>query len=110
MSYIPEYHENYYNVEGTAYNQGKVGIGTFKPIELLHVSGGNMRLDGTGYIDGDLNVSGNLNVYGESTMAYTATVAAEDKNLELNVKTMFLHLIGRKFIFHLLPPETSFGV
>lgn len=87
MSYIPEYHENYYNVEGTAYNQGKVGIGTFKPIELLHVSGGNMRLDGTGYIDGDLNVSGNLNVYGESTIAYTATVAAEDKNLELNVKT-----------------------
>lgn len=87
MSYIPEYHENYYNVEGTAYNQGKVGIGTFKPIELLHVSGGNIRVDGTGYIDGDFNISGNLNVYGDSTMAYTATVAAEDKNLELNVKT-----------------------
>ena len=87
MSYIPEYHENYYNVEGTAYNQGKVGIGTFKPIELLHVSGGNMRVDGTGYVNGDMNISGNLNVYGESTMAYTATVAAEDKNLELNVKT-----------------------
>ena len=87
MSYIPEYHENYYNVEGTAYNQGKIGIGTFKPIELLHVSGGNIRVDGTGYIDGDLNVTGNLNVYGESTIGYTETVAAEDKNIELNVKT-----------------------
>jgi hypothetical protein len=87
MSYIPEYHENYYNVEGTAYNQGKIGIGTFKPVDLLHVSGGNIRVDGSGFVNGDFNITGNLNVYGESTIGYTETVAAEDKNIELNVKT-----------------------
>jgi hypothetical protein len=73
MSYIPEYHENYYRVEGTAYNQGKIGIGTINPVQLLHVSGGNIRLDGSGYINGDFSITGNLNVYtnaniGDSTV------------------------------------------
>jgi len=87
MSYIPEYHENYYRVEGTAYNQGKIGIGTINPVQLLHVSGGNFRLDGTGYVNGDLNVTGNLNVYGTSAQFAVSQVIAEDKNLELNVAT-----------------------
>jgi hypothetical protein len=87
MSYIPEYHENYYRVEGTAYNQGKIGIGTINPVQLLHVSGGNFRLDGTGYVNGDLNVTGNLNVYGTTAQFAVSQVIAEDKNLELNVLT-----------------------
>jgi len=87
MSYIPEYHENYYRVEGTAYNQGKIGIGTINPVQLLHVSGGNFRLDGTGYVNGDLNVTGNLNVYGTTAQFAVSQVIAEDKNLELNVAT-----------------------
>jgi hypothetical protein len=87
MSYIPEYHENYYRVEGTAYNQGKIGIGTINPVQLLHVSGGNFRLDGTGYVNGDLNVTGNLNVYGTTAQFAVSQVIAEDKNLELNVQT-----------------------
>ena len=87
MSYIPEYHENYYRVEGTAYNQGKIGIGTINPVQLLHVSGGNIRVDGTGYVNGDLNVTGNLNVYGTAAQFAVSQVIAEDKNLELNVAT-----------------------
>jgi hypothetical protein len=87
MSYIPEYHENYYRVEGTAFNQGKIGIGTINPVQLLHVSGGNFRLDGTGYVNGDLNVTGNLNVYGTTAQFAVSQVIAEDKNLELNVQT-----------------------
>jgi hypothetical protein len=87
MSYIPEYHENYYRVEGTAYNQGKIGIGTINPVQLLHVSGGNIRVDGTGYINGDLNVTGNLNVYGTTAQFAISQVIAEDKSLELNVAT-----------------------
>jgi hypothetical protein len=87
MSYIPEYHENYYRVEGTAYNQGKIGIGTINPVQLLHVSGGNIRVDGTGYINGDLNVTGNLNVYGTTAQFAVSQVIAEDKSLELNVAT-----------------------
>ena len=87
MSYIPEYHENYYRVEGTAYNQGKIGIGTINPVQLLHVSGGNFRVDGTGYINGDLNVTGNLNVYGIAAQFATQQVIAEDSNIELNVLT-----------------------
>ena len=87
MSYIPEYHENYYRVEGTAYNQGKIGIGTINPVQLLHVSGGNFRVDGTGYVNGDLNVTGNLNVYGTTAQFAVSQVIAEDKNLELNVLT-----------------------
>lgn len=87
MSYIPEYHENYYRVEGTAYNQGKIGIGTVNPSQLLHVSGGNIRVDGTGYINGDLNVSGNLNVYGTSAQFAVSQIIAEDKSIELNVST-----------------------
>jgi hypothetical protein len=87
MSYIPEYHENYYRVEGTAFNQGKIGIGTINPVQLLHVSGGNIRVDGTGYINGDLNVTGNLNVYGTTAQFAVSQVIAEDKSLELNVAT-----------------------
>lgn len=87
MSYIPEYHENYYRVEGTAYNQGKIGIGTINPVQLLHVSGGNFRLDGTGYVNGDLNVTGNLNVYGSTAQFAVSQVIAEDKSIELNVAT-----------------------
>ena len=87
MSYIPEYHENYYRVEGTAYNQGKIGIGTINPVQLLHVSGGNIRVDGTGFINGDLNVTGNLNVYGTSSQFAVSQVIAEDKAIELNVAT-----------------------
>lgn len=87
MSYIPEYHENYYRVEGTAYNQGKIGIGTVNPVQLLHVSGGNIRVDGSGYINGDLNVSGNLNVYGTSAQFAVSQIIAEDKSIELNVAT-----------------------
>ena len=87
MSYIPEYHENYYRVEGTAYNQGKIGIGTINPVQLLHVSGGNIRIDGTGYINGDLNVTGNLNVYGSTAQFAVSQVIAEDKSIELNVAT-----------------------
>ena len=87
MSYIPEYHENYYRVEGTAYNQGKIGIGTINPVQLLHVSGGNFRVDGTGYVNGDLNVTGNLNVYGTTAQFAVSQVIAEDKSLELNVAT-----------------------
>lgn len=87
MSYIPEYHENYYRVEGTAFNQGKIGIGTINPVQLLHVSGGNIRVDGTGYVNGDLNVSGNLNVYGTSAQFAVSQIIAEDKSIELNVAT-----------------------
>jgi len=87
MSYIPEYHENYYRVEGTAYNQGKIGIGTINPVQLLHVSGGNFRLDGTGYVNGDLNVTGNLNVYGTTAQFAVSQIIAEDKSIELNVQT-----------------------
>ena len=87
MSYIPEYHENYYRVEGTAYNQGKIGIGTINPVQLLHISGGNLRIDGTGYINGDLNITGNLNVYGDSTQFAVSQIIAEDKSIELNVTT-----------------------
>jgi hypothetical protein len=87
MSYIPEYHENYYRVEGTAYNQGKIGIGTINPVQLLHVSGGNIRVDGTGYVNGDLNVTGNLNVYGTAAQFAVSQVIAEDKSIELNVAT-----------------------
>jgi hypothetical protein len=87
MSYIPEYHENYYRVEGTAFNQGKIGIGTINPVQLLHVSGGNFRLDGTGYVNGDLNVTGNLNVYGSTAQFAVSQVIAEDKSIELNAAT-----------------------
>jgi hypothetical protein len=87
MSYIPEYHENYYRVEGTAYNQGKIGIGTINPVQLLHVSGGNIRVDGTGYVNGDLNVTGNLNVYGTAAQFAVQQIYAEDKNIEINVQT-----------------------
>lgn len=87
MSYIPEYHENYYRVEGTAYNQGKIGIGTINPVQLLHVSGGNIRVDGTGFVNGDLNVSGNLNVYGSGVQFAVQQIFAEDKSIELNVAT-----------------------
>lgn len=87
MSYIPEYHENYYRVEGTAFNQGKIGIGTINPVDLLHVSGGNFRLNGTGFFGGDVNVSGNLNVYGVSSQFAVSQVIAEDKSMELNVAT-----------------------
>ena len=87
MSYIPEYHENYYRVEGTAYNQGKIGIGTINPVQLLHISGGNIRVDGTGYVNGDLNVTGNLNVYGTAAQFAVQQIYAEDKNIEINVQT-----------------------
>lgn len=87
MSYIPEYHENYYRVEGTAFNQGKIGIGTINPVQLLHVSGGNLRVDGTGFFNGDLNVTGNLNVYGSTAQFAVSQVIAEDKSIELNVAT-----------------------
>ena len=87
MSYIPEYHENYYRVEGTAYNQGKIGIGTINPVQLLHVSGGNIRVDGTGYVNGDLNITGNLNVYGTAAQFAVSQIIAEDNSIELNVAT-----------------------
>lgn len=87
MSYIPEYHENYYRVEGTAFNQGKIGIGTVNPVDLLHVSGGNFRLNGTGYFGGDLNITGNLNVYGTAAQFAVQQIFAEDKAIELNVQT-----------------------
>lgn len=55
---------------------GRVGIGTGSPNQLLHVAG-------AAEIDGNLTIDGNLIVNGTTTTIESTTLTVDDKNIEL---------------------------
>lgn len=42
---------------------GSIGVGTVAPAQLVHISGGNLRIDGSGILAGPLNGVGDIAIY-----------------------------------------------